>query len=279
MAQILFRLKNNTHPDPEKDRRGSYKKGYPVSIKPDGWYEGNPNWAQSAYADKTKWVVVDCPEITVEECQAYVREWGDRFDYEVVSSNPANGQYVVRVFETNISTSGANAITQEKVESFLTKWGCSDISTTTNSVQFTFALWSAVRSDAFWDTQSIILKGSFVLNSYTEATGIGNITFTVIPASFVGMDEAKIATMISRKITDRGGTVTDVTYPAFTFEIERADILTRFRADVKQKAQRTYKRRQYYITTAQADAIATAGGIITRTKAQVLAVIQNGLED
>lgn len=278
MAEILFRLKNNYHPDPETDRRGSYKKGYPVSIKPDGWYEGNPYWSQSAYADKTAWIVIKCPEATVEECQQYVKSWDDNFDYKIVSSTRANGQYVVCIFETNVSRSMLNGITQAKVNTFLTNWGCSDISSTTNSVQFTFSLWSAVRSESFWEVLDIKTKGSFVLNNYISASGIGNITFTVLPSEWrITKDE--IIQSITRKIQERGGTVTSKSYPAFTFEIERSDILTKFRQDIKMKAEGIYKRRQYTISESLVDSIASSGGVITMTKSKLLAAIKNGLDD
>jgi len=48
MAELLVRLKDNTHPDPIKDLRGCAKKGYVITIKPDGWKwtenEGPPNF-------------------------------------------------------------------------------------------------------------------------------------------------------------------------------------------------------------------------------------------
>lgn len=36
MCEILIFAGNNTHPDPEKDRRGCWKRGYPVVVKEDG---------------------------------------------------------------------------------------------------------------------------------------------------------------------------------------------------------------------------------------------------
>lgn len=36
MAEILFFSGNRTHPDPEKDRRGSWKRGMPVVVFDDG---------------------------------------------------------------------------------------------------------------------------------------------------------------------------------------------------------------------------------------------------
>ena len=36
MAEILVKAVDYTHPDPDKDRRGAYKRGYPVVVMPDG---------------------------------------------------------------------------------------------------------------------------------------------------------------------------------------------------------------------------------------------------
>jgi hypothetical protein len=279
MAQILFRLKDNNHPNPDKDRRGSYKKGYPVSIKPDGWYEGNPNWAQSAYADKTKWIVVEVTDATTAELAHYAGSWKDSFDYEIVAARPAKGEYDVRVFETNVSVSGLNAITQDKVESFLTRWGCTAISATQNSVAFTFSLWNAVRSDAFWEINQVVLKGGFVLNDYNATTRVGNITFTVIPDAFPNMDQEKITQSITRRIQERGGENIVMAYPAFTFEIERSDILTRFRQEVKRRCEGIYRRRQYVLPSAMVDSIAAEGGFAQMTLASLAAAIRNGLEE
>lgn len=279
MAEILLRLKNNTHPDPEKDRQGSYKKGYPVSIKPDGWYEGNPNWSQSAYADKSSWIVIKCKEATIEECQQYIKPWDDNFDYEIVSSKPATGQYVVRVFETNVSKTGLNSITQEKVNTFLTNWGCSNITSAKNSVQFTFTLWSAVRSEGFWNVPYIETKGSFTLNNYTSASGIGNVTFKILSSAWETINEKQITQLINGTIQERGGTIISKSYPSFTFEVERSNVLSKFREDVKQGAQRIYKRRQYRISESQADSIASAGGVVTMTKSELISAIKNGMDD
>lgn len=277
MAQILFRLQDNIHPDTEKDRRGCYKKGYPVSIKPDGWYEGNPNWAQSAYADKTRWFVVEVTDATKEELEAYAREWRDDFDYEIIATRPAKGKYDVRIYEKNASPSGANAITMEKVGTFLTKWGCTGISASSNSVTFTFSLWNAVRSEGFWDVPQISLKGAFALNSYSN--GVGNITFTVIPDAFPNMTQEQLTQMITRKVQERGGSNLTVNYPAFTFDIERSDILTKFRQEVKQKGEGIYRRRQFALPASLCDSIAAAGGFASMTKAQLAAAIRNGVNE
>ena len=271
MAQILFRYKNNFHPDPEVDRRGSFKKGYISSIKEDGWYEGNPNWSQSAYADKTKWFVLSILDATKEEISMFCKPWYDNYDYRVISSQPAQGRYVVEIFETNISTSDKNAITQNKIERYLIKWGCLNYSYTTNSAQFTFSLWNAVRSEAFWELDFTQISIDFVLLSYSADTGIGRIQVTV-PTVI----KPKV---IRNKIINRGGVIVSEEHPIYVFDIERSDILQRFRQDVKMKAEKLYKVRRYYLTEEQSDIIHNAGGFVEMTKAEFLSLIKDGLSE
>lgn len=82
--------------------------------------------------------------------------------------------------------------------------------------------------------------------------------------------EVQIGDQITRKITEKGGTVISQVYPDFVFEIERSDILTRFRADVKRRMEQVYMRHQYGISQADHNAIVAAGGIVTMTRAEFL---------
>ena len=267
MAEILIKLADYVHPDPVKDRRGVHKRGDIINIKPDGWSDGE-HWHQSAYPPSVgKFILVKCPEITVAEAIAYRDSWKDDFGYTIVSQNSAQGLYVVRVFEQNAGAAGQNNLTQAKAQTFLTKWGCTGLTFTTNSCQFTFSLWNAVRSESFWDYPLAGLEFAFTLVSYSATTGVGRILVT-FPATF------KVEEII-RRIGAKGGTLIDSTATTVTFEIERSDILTRFQAVVKQAAEQTYMRHRYQVSAADVDAIIAAGGIITLTKAQVLAKLKD----
>lgn len=63
MAEILIKARNATHPDPEVDRRGCYKRGDPVVVHEDGhvWgaKEGLPNF-----------VVVKIPGVAASKVRA-----------------------------------------------------------------------------------------------------------------------------------------------------------------------------------------------------------------
>lgn len=93
MAQILVKAVDATHPDPEKDRRGCYKRGMPVVVMPDthtwGREEGLPKFViikiPGVPADAVKKYIEPQVEETTAEKMRYRtyrrRLWKFRFDY------------------------------------------------------------------------------------------------------------------------------------------------------------------------------------------------------
>ena len=79
MAEFLIKVTNNTHPDPEKDRRGSYKRGMVVRVERDGFLWGAEETKQSWIAagrDPLLWpgyfYLVKVPQVTYEQVIALV---------------------------------------------------------------------------------------------------------------------------------------------------------------------------------------------------------------
>jgi hypothetical protein len=69
MAEILVKAVDATNADPEKDRGGCYKRGYPVVVKEDnhpGWgrEEGPPNF-----------FVIKLPGVPADVVKKYIEEW------------------------------------------------------------------------------------------------------------------------------------------------------------------------------------------------------------
>jgi hypothetical protein len=267
MCEILIKVRDYVNADPVKDRRGVHKKGDIINIKPDGWSD-HPNWSQSAYpyANGGKFVLVKVPGLAVETALAYRDSWRDDFAYEIVNSNAQQGRYTVRVYETNAGASGENGLTAEKVAAYLLGWGCTNINFTVNSCEFTFSLWAAVQSSEFWNFHLIDSYVLFNLNGYNSATGVGDVTATMIYED--------VASLITRQrvrdaILERGGTIISATSDSVRFTIERSDILQRFRADVKRKAEQVYKRHRYAVDASEVDAVVAAGGMVTITAQQL----------
>lgn len=267
MTEFIFKKSDYTNADPEKDRRCVHKKGDFINWKPDGWAANWPNVGK--YAES--FVCVRCPEITLAEAETadHRKSWRENFDYEAISTSQAN--VTLRVWNKNTSPTGKAAMTREKVENFLTRWGCTNVSFANRSVTFTFNLWNAVRSSEFWDIDLIATKANFTLVSYNATTRVGRIQVDIT-------DETLKENAVVRAIQEKGGTIISNNYPQIVFDIERNDIVTRFRQDIKEKAEQVYKRHQYSISENEVDAIIAAGGIVTMTRAKLLGKLINHLE-
>ena len=273
--EILIKAVDATNPDPEKDLRGCYKKGDPISIKLDGWAEGNPNWHQSKYAQYlgTRLVVVRCPQITVAQAQNYVSQWEKVIGYEVLSSTPANGNYQIRVFGENVSATGQNSLTREQIENYLLKWNCTVDSIAPNEVTFTLRLWQALQSAGFWNSDDSGLIG-FTLVSYDEQSGDA-----IVDMNISGVLAQWTLERIATSVIDNGGSIVNYTEPVGRFSINRSIVLNKFQSDVKEKIDTTYCRRQFYFNSSDIDIIIAAGGIITLNKNQLLNQINSKLDD
>jgi hypothetical protein len=66
MAEILVKAIDHVHPDPEKDRRGAYKRGMPVVVFPDGH-----SWG--ADEGLPKFVIIKIPGISVSSVEKYIQ--------------------------------------------------------------------------------------------------------------------------------------------------------------------------------------------------------------
>ena len=79
MAEILVMAINKTHADPLVDRRGCYKRGYPVVVMPDGHIWGGDERLP-------KFVVIKVPGVSVDRILKYIQP-------ELEDTPDANGEY------------------------------------------------------------------------------------------------------------------------------------------------------------------------------------------
>jgi hypothetical protein len=76
MCEIIVKAIDATHPDPVKDQRGCYKRGYPVAVYPDG-----TKWGKEERLPK--FVIIKFPGVPVDNAivQKYIQpELGDTPD-------------------------------------------------------------------------------------------------------------------------------------------------------------------------------------------------------
>lgn len=71
MAEALFFAATNTLQDPVEDRRGSWKRGYLVAVKPDGHTWGKEEDPAQTIAPR-KFAVLKFPGVSVERIEKYL---------------------------------------------------------------------------------------------------------------------------------------------------------------------------------------------------------------
>jgi len=268
--EFLVRNFDSTNPDAELDRSGCRKRGMIDQAEPDG----KVPWETFSGIRLPKFVVIKVPGLTEAEVASYEglrKVWRDELDYEVVATRPAQGEIDLRIFEKNPGAINQNAIAGIKatrIRDYLSAWGCSNFNLSETDATFTFNLWAAARSANFWQVPvDVMAKLSFSLSSYASAKGIATIKVT--------KPESLKAEAIERKISEYGGTVTNVALPDITFTLNRDTIIQKFRADVKERTQRVYMYQQHRIKESVMDQVVAAGGTATLTKAQFLAAIRD----
>jgi hypothetical protein len=68
---LLFAANNTNHEDPAKDLRGSWKRGYLVVVKPDGWSWGREEDPAQTVAPRT-FVLLKFPGVSVASVEKYL---------------------------------------------------------------------------------------------------------------------------------------------------------------------------------------------------------------
>jgi hypothetical protein len=221
-----------------------------------------------------RFVRVICTSFTKAQLLPYREKWFDNFDYTVLNANPNNATYEVRVFNTTDNASHDIPITLSKVENYLTSWGCTGIAVNEpRSVDFTVSLWNMVRSDGFWSRENIDDFISFTLQNYDSGTGVGRI-LAVTPDGWQNNHS-----IVIDKIEERGGTIVSAVYPNYIFDIERSDILSSFKADVKRRLEQLYRKYRYYIEPSVVAYIVSQGGTITVNETQFWNYLKDKLND
>jgi hypothetical protein len=285
---------NYYHPDAEKDRRGVYKKGYPVSIydapkKPRGFKEGLPYFCEIYVTDAS-----------VDELNAMIssifggvsimQPWRREIDFSTVNNDPVIDGWRIDVYATNPGSSNYGGITGTMVENYLNKWNAEIYSATKNNVRFDVTIFEdasnnpgTIQSEGFWEAP--VTNISFTETDYNSTTGDHTVEADY---SLSGYEAEKVAT----RVVDRGGTVNSNIGGVINFTINRSDIFQWFQDDVRQALENTIYRRQFYIPEETVDTIISTGttevvshpkGDVTyvtlnRTLAQVEAFLLNRLD-
>ena len=85
MAELLMKYVTYVHPDPVLDRRGAYKRGDIVVVRPDGWSWGRKEVLAANQGGKFS--IIKLPDLTVAEAEEYLQP--ERLDTDPKVPGPA----------------------------------------------------------------------------------------------------------------------------------------------------------------------------------------------
>lgn len=255
MAELLIKAVDASHPDPDKDEAGCYKKGDIVHVVDDGheWgaKEGLPTF-----------VVVKCPGLAVATVQDKRGEWVQAIDYKVVAQNTALDGARFRLFAAVPGAANRFGLTLAKVENWITGWGGSVVSEATNEVRFDITVKNAYKSVNFWGADPVGL--GIIITETAYNSGNGNHTATIdINASSVDQQRIKEA------VETHGGVITAYANKVATVKFNRDVIRAAFMDDLREKTSKTVVRRRWGFAPSDVDTAIAAGGVVTVTPTQL----------
>lgn len=247
--EILVKSEDHTHPDPEKDRKGAYKKGDVVVVMPDGHVWGTKE-------GPPKFVRVLCPELNAGDYQDRAQAWVQGISLSVLSSDLSIDEHRVEVTAQNVSSSGEAAVTRDQAETYIDGWGGTVVSTDTNSVMFDITIESALTSPSFWGVQQSVVDSLTFTNTYDQQAGTHTLEIDYSATGFG-------AETVNERVEVRGGVVLVNDGSVCTAEFTRSDVRDEFMRELRERIGGTWRRRRYYFDTAQVDTVlADHGGEI-----------------
>ena len=269
--RLLVMARSVSHPDPDMDRAGCYKKGDIVDI-----YEPGITGAGHVLPDFIEIDVTD--GVTASQAAAYRDQWQSVFQYNVLASDVINDIYQVEITNANAGASLAAGITLAKVQTFLNGWNLSFVSESPNSVVFNADIYQAAISSSFWRGHSANIV--FSAAGYDSGTGTHTIQADYSAFTVLIVDPsvlAEIANKVERAITMRGGSLVSNHNSVAVFTIDRATMRNAFQDEIANLASYIWKCRRWSFSEADVDAAIAAGGRVSQTQAQVLAKLQDAM--
>jgi len=261
---------NYTHPVPEKDRSGVYKKGYPVTIREyphSGWgfKEGLPYF-----------VLVRVTDAAVAEVEALINtnfsipsitsSWVRNVDWEQTAEVASIDGHRMKMWTPNSGSTNLAGVTRDMVENYLNKWNAYVFSTTTNEVVFDVAIFEddrgsviagALQSEGFWNFN--VSQIAFSEETYVEDSGNHRVTADYSALQGYIDNPGRTTRSVQLKVEERGGIIISNVGGVVQFDITRSDVFDVFKRDVKLRLENTIYRRQLRVSEATVDNIISNG--------------------
>lgn len=251
MCEILVAVNPNnyTHPDPDKDLSGVYKRGYPVIV-----FDEGHSWG--AEEGLPKFIIVKIPGVNKATIEQYLSEWKQSFVHTEISHNLNSDSYrwAVAAAAEGISVGGKGKIKQPHVQPILNNMGASIVVSADNEIRYDMTIFSSMNTVGFWDAS---LSGTVITElDYVKNTGVHTIQIDYSSTKFT-------AAVVESMILQKGGTIVSNAGGIVVFTIDRTSILNWFQKQVKIHGEKRISRRKYYLTNSFVQNAIDAGGIIT----------------
>lgn len=260
---IVYLDERPAHPDADRERQ-RYQPGLIVTAKP---YRASPLRLPPASMGMLR-----ITDAEMSQVAAYLEQWQQLLDYEVVAHNATLDGYRVRLWATQAGASLAAAVTRDQVEAYLTRWRASVYSVASNEVVFDVGMFAAVCSEGFWrvDVTGITWEETY----YDSASGLRR-TSTDYSARSAWQPQD-----VERRITEAGGTIVSHANYVVEWSITRSQVLAALKADITERADRIHARRRWYLPSGVVQALRDAPDrTLSVTRAQVLGYLRDRLED
>lgn len=250
MAEILVKAVDATNPDPEKQRRGCYRKGDPVLAMPDGH-------AWGAEEGPPKFVVIKVPGIDPDQINDRIGQWRQALNHEVVGQSIPLDGWRIRLFATLPGAAQEAGVTRSQVEGTLNRWNATVHSTRSNEVVLDFTVYGGATSEGFWERD--VSSVTFEELAYDQSTGVHRIR--------VQYGDGMVRSRQLEAAATQKATVVSASPGVVVFEVERRAVRQKFQSWIMRATERTHIRRRWTVPGADVDFALAQGGEVTTTLA------------
>jgi hypothetical protein len=198
-------------------------------------------------------VMVEVPDIPMDDFEGYNKAWERLVDFEVVSHDAATDTYQLRLYSTT-ANSGQGEITKDDVEAYIQSWNGTVDSWGTNEVYWTVSIYDALTSPAFWEID--VSKIAFTEQSYDSATGVHRID-----ADYSALGNNP--TYVERYVKRMGLTIVNHNNRVLTYDAGSSTCASILREQLQQKTRQQVRRRRYHISGSTVDTIIDNGGTMS----------------
>jgi hypothetical protein len=260
MAEFLIKVQSYVHADAEKDKRGVYKLGDIVDVRPDAHPWGNEERLP-------KFVVVKVPGLDPTTVMDKMKSWHFQIQYDILSSDLPTDTHTIKISGTDFHAgTGEGKVVASKVQTFLEAWNAVNIVETDNAVTFDINILEAIKSRHFWDLD--VSELVFTETNYTQVGGTHRVRINYDAVTWDQKQKDQALSQIQRM----GAFVSqNPSLKTIVVDIDRQNVREKFQADVQRKAEHVLRRRKHHFLDTVVQQAIDAGGTLTLTVGELAA--------